>query len=133
MPLYGPKFPLKSGNHDTFELHDDINQQISFYLKNLLLTSPGENLSDMNYGVGIRRFIFEQNAPSVRSNIANRISSQISIYLPYLTVQDIEINADPDDVDMGLMRVQITYTIPGDASQQLFELDAKPENNIGFY
>ena len=133
MPLYGPKFPLKSGNHDTFELYDDINQQISFYLKNLLLTSPGENLSDMNYGVGIRRFIFEQNVPSVRSSIVSRISSQITIYLPYLTVQDIQINAEPDDVDMGLMRVQITYTIPGDASQQLFELDAKPENNIGFY
>ena len=52
MPLYGPKWPLKSGNEDTFEMYKSVEQQISFYLKTLLLTSPGENLSDPVYGIG---------------------------------------------------------------------------------
>ena len=133
MPLYGPKFPLKSGNHDTFELYSDIKHQISFYLKNLLLTTPGENLSDMNYGVGIRRFMFEQNVPSTRSSLASKIRSQIAIYLPYLTILDIQVGANNDDIDAALMNVAIIYGIPGDTNQQIFELDLNPDNNIGFY
>lgn len=133
MPLYGPKWPLKSGNEDTFEMYDDVKQQITFYLKNLILTSPGENISDPNYGVGLRRFLFEQNIDSVRGSIASAISSQISVYLPYLTVEDIQIVAEAQDIDDNSMTVRIIYGIPGDVTQQVFELDLNPDTTIGFY
>ena len=133
MPLYGPKWPLKAGNADTFELYDDINQQISFYLKNLLLTSPGENISDSDYGVGLRRFMFEPNLPSIRSSIAGAISSQISEYLPYLNVEDIQVNASAQEIDSNSLKIKIIYSIPNDAAQQIFELDLNPDTTIGFY
>lgn len=133
MPLYGPKWPLKAGNADTFELYDDINQQISFYLKNLLLTSPGENISDSSYGVGLRRFMFEPNLPSIRSSIAGAISSQISEYLPYLNVEDIQVNASAQEIDSNSLKIKIIYSIPNDAAQQIFELDLNPDTTIGFY
>ena len=133
MPLYGPKWPLKAGNADTFELYGDINQQISFYLKNLLLTSPGENISDSSYGVGLRRFMFEPNLPSIRSSIAGAISSQISEYLPYLNVEDIQVNASAQEIDNNSLKVRIIYSIPNDAAQQIFELDLNPDTTIGFY
>lgn len=133
MPLYGPKWPLKSGNEDTFEMYDDVKQQITFYLKNLILTSPGENISDPNYGVGLRRFLFEQNIDSVRGSIASAISSQISVYLPYLIVEDIQIVAEAQDIDDNSMTVRIIYGIPGDVTQQVFELDLNPDTTIGFY
>ena len=133
MPLYGPKWPLKAGNADTFELYDDINQQISFYLKNLLLTSPGENISDSSYGVGLRRFMFEPNLPSIRSSIAGAISSQISEYLPYLNVEDIQVNASAQEIDNNSLKVRIIYSIPNDAAQQIFELDLNPDTTTGLY
>ena len=133
MPLYGPKWPLSQGNHDTFELYDDVKQQISFYLKNLLLTSPGENISDPNYGVGLRRYMFEQNLPSVRSSISSRISSQISSYLPYLQVSNIQVGASAEEIDSNSMSIKIFYSIPGDVVQEVFELDMSPDNTIGFY
>ena len=133
MPLYGPKWPLKAGNADTFELYDNINQQISFYLKNLLLTSAGENISDSSYGVGLRRFMFEPNLPSIRSSIAGAISSQISEYLPYLNVEDIQVNASAQEIDNNSLKVRIIYSIPNDAAQQIFELDLNPDTTIGFY
>ena len=133
MPLYGPKWPLKAGNADTFELYDDINQQIGFYLKNLLLTSPGENISDSDYGVGLRRFMFEPNLPSIRSSIAGAISSQISEYLPYLNVEDIQVNASAKEIDNNSLKVRIIYSIPNDVAQQIFELDLNPDTTIGFY
>jgi phage baseplate assembly protein W len=133
MTLYGPKWPLKSGNADTFEMYDNIEQQIGFYLKNLLLTSPGENISDPNYGIGIRRFLFEQNIDYVRSSISSRVSSQVSVYLSYLSVSDIQVFASPQDVDNNSMTIRLVYEIPGDVTQKVFELDLKPETTIGFY
>ena len=133
MPLYGPKWPLKSGTRDTFEVYDDIKQQINFYLKNLLLTSPGENISDSNYGVGLRSYMFEQNIDSIRASISSRIYSQISVYLPYLTVEDIQVGATAQEIDDNTMTVRIVYGIPGDTVQQVFELDLNPDTTIGFY
>ena len=133
MPLYGPEWPLKSGNKDVWEMYEDLNQQINFYLKNLLMTSPGENISDQNYGVGIRQFLFEQNVESIRSSIATRISTQIAIYLSYLSVVDIQVGASSQEIDANSMYVRIVYTVPNDVNQQVFQLDLTPDTTIGFY
>lgn len=133
MPLFGPKWPLKKGNEDLYEMYSDVKDQISFYLKCLLLTSPGENLSDPNYGVGLRRFLFEQNLDSTRGSIQSEVSSQISKYLPYLDVQDIKVDATSADIDANSMSLRITYYIPSNTTQQVFELDLNPDTTIGFY
>ena len=133
MSLYGPRWPLKKGNDDVFEKYDDLKDHISFYLKCLLLTSPGENISDPGYGVGLRRFLFEQNLDETRDNISSEISSQISIYLPYLDVEDIEVLADSADIDQNSITLRITYSILSDTEQQVFELNLNPDTTIGFY
>jgi phage baseplate assembly protein W len=133
MPLFGPRWPLKKGNEDVYEMYDDVKDQISFYLKCLLLTSPGENLSDPNYGVGLRRYLFEQNLGSTRDSIASSVSSQISRYLPYLDLQDVEVEASSAEIESSSMTLRITYYIPSDTTQQIFELDLNPETTIGFY
>lgn len=133
MPLYGPKFPLSKGNQDAFELYEDIEQQIGFFLKNLILTSPGEKISDPRYGVGLRRFLFEQNIQSSRDNIVSRVSSQISTYLPYLIVNDIAVSADEAEIDTNSMTLRIVYQIAGDTVQRVFDLEVNPDTIIGFY
>lgn len=133
MPLYGPKFPLSKGNQDAFELYEDIEQQIGFFLKNLILTSPGEKISDPRYGVGLRRFLFEQNIQSSRDNIVSRVSSQISTYLPYLIVNDITVSADEAEIDTNSMTLKIVYQIAGDTVQRVFDLEVNPDTIIGFY
>tara|TARA_R100001443_G_scaffold92042_1_gene98774 strand:+ start:374 stop:775 length:402 start_codon:yes stop_codon:yes gene_type:complete len=133
MPLYGPKFPLSAGNNDAFELYESVEQQIHFYLKNLILTSPGENISDSKYGVGLRSFLFEQNTPDVYQRITSKVSSQISRYLPYLSISDVEAGAKDVDIDNNSIFLKITYSIPGDVNEKVFELDIKPDTMIGFY
>ncbi len=133
MPLYGPKFPLSAGNSDAFELYESVEDQISFYLKNLILTSPGENISDPKYGVGLRNFLFEQNTPDTYAKISSKVSSQISMYLPYLTLSNVEVGANDVDIDNNTVSLRVTYSIPGDVIQKVFELDVNPDTMIGFY
>jgi len=133
MPLYGPKWPLKKGQRDTYELYEDVKSQISFYLKNLLLTSPGENISDPEYGVGLRRYLFENNIDDIRSDISSQISLQISKYLPYLGVLDILVSSDEDQIDNYLLRIKIVYSTPDSILSSVFELDIDQQQTIGFY
>lgn len=60
MPIYGPKWPLKIGNEDTYDLNTTMVEQVNYNLKCILLTSPGENISDAGYGVGLRLFCLNQ-------------------------------------------------------------------------
>ena len=133
MPLYGPKWPLKKGNHDTYELYEDVDNQVKYYLKNLILTSPGENISDPAYGVGLRRFLFENNIESVRELIRSEISSQINQYLPYLSVSEIDIVINAEDIDNNLLNIRIVYTSPNSTASEIFNLEAGEKQSIGFY
>ena len=133
MPLYGPKFPLSKGNRDTFELYDDIKSQVNFYLKNLLMTSPGENISDPSYGVGLRRYLFEQNIEAVRDSISSEISTQVSQYLPFISIEGVAVNATARDIDSNSISVKLAYQIVGEDILQIFELETTPETTIGFY
>tara|TARA_R100000030_G_C3252690_1_gene123394 strand:+ start:359 stop:760 length:402 start_codon:yes stop_codon:yes gene_type:complete len=133
MPLYGPRWPLSAGEEDAFKLYDDIKDQINFYLKCLLLTSPGENISDSGYGVGIRSYLFEQNIDSVRGNIGSKIQNQISRYMGYLRIVDISVSATDAEVNENTLSIKITYYIPKGTTEEIFELNFSPNTNIGFY
>ena len=133
MAVFGPRWPLKRGNTDTYEVYNDLKSQINFYLKNLLMTSPGENISDPNYGVGIRRFLFEPNLPETRQRLLDILYEQIRVYLPYLSIKEIDVSATNEEIDSNTLRVSIAYSIPNKMSNEVFELDFSQSDNIGFY
>ena len=97
------------------------------------MTSPGEKISDSSYGVGLRRFLFEQNIESSRDQIRSEVISQISIYLPFLSIVDIQVSADDQAIESNSMNLRIVYSIPGDAVQKIFDLNVNPDTAIGFY
>tara|TARA_Y100001937_G_C6956720_1_gene257085 strand:- start:73 stop:471 length:399 start_codon:yes stop_codon:yes gene_type:complete len=132
MPIYGPKWPLKKGNSDLFQMNEDLKSQISFELKNLLLTSRGENISDPNYGIGIRSFIFDQNTRSSQGRIRSEISSQISRYIPGIIVEDIRISATDAEIDSNSLGISISYYFSGNPVSNIFTLDIG-RNEIGLY
>ena len=133
MSFYSPSWPLKKGNEDTYERYDTIKKQINFFLKNLLLTSPGENISDPRYGVGLYSFLFEPNIFSSYSNVISAISSQISRYIPYIVVSDISVSEDPENVDSNLMSIKIVYNIVEDAENMIFELEVSNNSTMVLY
>jgi phage baseplate assembly protein W len=133
MDIFGPRWPLKRGNEDTYQKYESIKDQINFYLKNLILTSPGENISSPTYGVGLRRYLFEQNTSRTRSLLRNKISSQISQHMPYLNVASISISSSADEIDNNSLSITIRYSIPRKINDGTFTLDSGEINNIGLY
>ena len=81
MAIFAPVIPLVPDDVSGYKMYDNLKSVVSFHLKNLLLTSPGERIHDPNYGVGVRRFLFEQSTRSALSRIESKISSKIGSYL----------------------------------------------------
>lgn len=133
MPKYGPMWPLKKGEKDTYQSYETPEDQINYYLKSLMLTNKTENLSDPNYGVGIKRVLFEQSNPAIFNSLQSEIRRQINIYLPYLTIKEIVVSPSPEDVDNNILRVKIVYTVPRNVNEIVFNLDLNSDQTIGFY
>jgi phage baseplate assembly protein W len=56
-----PKVPLIYDPTDgPYQLNKNLKQTINQNLKMLVLTSPGERIMIPEFGVGLRRFLFEQ-------------------------------------------------------------------------
>lgn len=87
MAELSPKFPLLISSVGSYESNTTIKQVVKQNFKNLLLTSPGERIMDPQFGVGIRRFLFEQVTDSVINILTNRVQQQVSRYMPYINIQ----------------------------------------------
>jgi len=133
MPIYGPKWPLSRGSNDTYKTYDSMEEQIKYYLKSLILTSPGENLSDPRYGVGIRKFLFEQNTQQLRGQISSNIRSQIQTYLPYINLLEVFVSEAPEEIDSNHLSIRINYSLPNSLTQEVFELNLQQAQSTGFY
>ena len=133
MTFYGPSWPLATGTEDTFQRIDNVEAQISFYLRTLLLTYPGENLSDFEYGIGIKKYLFDTNNQSTLSMIKSNIVKQIGIYLSYINVIDVIISSSNSDIDNSSISVKIIYRLPNNINQVVFNLEVNNENTVGFY
>ena len=90
-----PKLPVHRNNFDIggyalTKTHIEVIQQ---NLKHLVLTNPGERIMDVNFGCGLKRYIFEQNSVSVYTQIAGTIQEQVRRYMPFVSITDIEIRS----------------------------------------
>ena len=121
--IFAPKFPLSFDDTDGFQNVQSTKELVTFHLKNLLMTSRGEKISDPNYGVGIRRFLFELETVDIESSVESEISDQISVYLSYLNVRDLTVSLNNQE-----MRISIKYRISGISETQLLNLSISSDS-----
>jgi len=114
MSNISPRLPLSTDTANGYaQNHTEIDAIIQD-LKMLLLTSPGERTMDPNFGVGMRRFLFEQNNSPTHASIRARIRRQAAEYLPFLDITDISFSTDLDGEGFkaNSLLVSITFYIP---------------------
>ena len=127
MSFYGPSWPLKNGTDDLFEMNKSLKKQVSFYLKNILLTS------DPEYGVGLRRFLFESYEDGTIDLLSNKISTQVKKYIKFISIVRIVVDTSASNKENSSMGIKIIYSIRNQATQEVFELELNPETTIGLY
>ena len=102
--------PLAISTRDgAYALHDKLSDVARQNLKMIILTSPGERVMAPGFGVGIRSYLFEPLNPSTNVLILSSVRSQVSKYLPYISLQDLQVLEFGDD---NMINLRIKYSIP---------------------
>lgn len=113
-----PKLPL-SNTKVHYDMIFDMKENIKQNFKNLILTSPGERIMLPTFGVGIKQYLFELNKEVVFNEIKSDIEEQVSIWMPFLNIDIIEVYQDAED-DETRLSLYIRYSIPDlDIADQL--------------
>jgi len=110
--MYGisPKLPLMVDDRDgPYALTKTLRESVKQNFKHLLFTVPGERVMDMNFGVGLRRFLFENMTSEVIGNINAAIRSQADIYLPFVDITNIDISQGKENLNR--LNISISYSI----------------------
>ncbi|HHZ96600.1 MAG TPA: hypothetical protein EYN67_13865 [Flavobacteriales bacterium] len=108
------KLPLVVSNvFGPYELNTTFNELAKQNLKMLVLTNPGERIMHPDFGVGISRFLFENNTSDTYGEIRSRIHEQVNIYLSYIQIDHVDFSAPEDNPDLfpNSIRVNIFFTI----------------------
>ena len=116
-----PKLNLEVSSEDgAYALLKSVPDVAKQNLKMIILTSPGERIFEPNFGVGIRRFLFEQGVTGVEQRAKQRIVDQVNKYLPYIRLNQVRVatpNTDPN-IPSNTLSVRIEYTEPSTRTGQ---------------
>lgn len=97
---YGPKLPLDhADSHGYYGLIDSIKELAKQNMKMVILTSPSERIMNPDFGVGVRKYLFENGI----FGLEERIRSQCSAYVPFVSIRNIQIDIDPDTNSGAIM------------------------------
>jgi phage baseplate assembly protein W len=91
--------------NSTFTTKDQIKSN----LVNLLLTNVGERVMNPNFGCNLRRFLFEGITESNIELVAASLNNSISIFIPEITVTNIEIAPTSDTNTSNTLNIIISY------------------------
>ena len=129
--IKSPKFPFLSNQTKGFLDNTTNKQAIIFHLTNLFMTNPGEKISNPNYGIGIRRFLFENGVQQIVGNIKLLILDQIAIYMPYIRVNQSNVEFTPET---NTLAISLNYTILETAENDVltFEVSTAQNSSISY-
>jgi len=126
MPIYGitPKLPLSTNPSDgKYTMIKDYKSAVKQNFKNLILTNPGERMMDINFGVGIQRFLFEMRNEATML-IEEEIEDQIQKYMPYVALLDVQFPKVEESIHSEeTLIVNIIYEVLPLSSVDILELN----------
>ena len=112
----GVRFPLNNVN--MFKGTQTFKEQVKSNLLNLLLTEPGERVNEPNFGVGLKKLLFEPNLNV--EILKEKINTQIEFYIPVITLSDVIFNQLEDEYKLFIV---ISYSFNLDGSKDAIQLN----------
>ena len=77
MASFGVALPIQRDSADGFRMLKDFRKLIAQNLKMLVLTNPGERVMEPEFGVGMKRYLFQNFSENVYAEIDGKIREQI--------------------------------------------------------
>jgi phage baseplate assembly protein W len=114
----GVALPFNGGG--VFKSTFSTKDQIKSNLINLLLTYKGERILNPEFGADLPRILFEPINESTSQKIQDQIISSTQLYIPEITLTNIEINPD---TDKNTIYVAISYIINISGTQDQIIID----------
>jgi hypothetical protein len=100
----GVSLPFDKPFTSTYTTKDQIKSN----LLNLLLTTKGERIINPFFGTNLRNFLFEGINSFNIDNLRLDLINSINIFIPEITVIDINISPDADS---NLMELSVNYLL----------------------
>jgi phage baseplate assembly protein W len=115
----GIALPFNAGG--VFPKTYSTKEQIKSNLINLLLTYKGERVLNPQFGADLPRLLFEPISDNTFYKIENQILTNVGIYIPEITIINIEINPDTDNNSI-LIKIDYKLNISGQQDNIIIEL-----------
>jgi len=119
MAGYSARLPISTDPNDGFALLQTLKDVAIQNVKMVLYTQPGERIWDMDFGVGVKRYLFEQNVTSTHEQLRLRITNQINKYLPYINIINLQVYAINNndqvvgDGSSNFIKINLLFNISG--------------------
>ena len=104
----GIRFPLGRSVDGFFHSTSTVLEQAKSNIRNLLLTSPGERVMQPEFGSNLKQQIFENIGVISVDAIDSTIREAISRQLPYVIINEIVIDAKPDD---NIINISLEFSV----------------------
>jgi|TARA_B100000287_G_scaffold388630_1_gene398075 phage baseplate assembly protein W len=114
----GVTLPFNSDS--VFNQSFTTKEAVKSNLINVLLTFPGERVFEPEFGVGLKRLIFEQNIDE--ESLKSNINDQVGMYIPEIEIEDIDIKMVPDE---NTLYIRLTYKFILDETYDSIQLNFK--------
>jgi phage baseplate assembly protein W len=89
---FQPSIPLRSDKRDgLYVLTKTFNENARQNVRMIVLTEKGEKLTDIDFGCGLRAYLFEPEGTNFDERITQEILDQLKAYAPYIKVVDIGV------------------------------------------
>ena len=116
MKALGPALPLtRDERFGNYSLITSYKEEVIQNFKNLLLTLPGERVMNPDFGVGIKKYLFE-NKTNIKPKIRQRIESQTNKYMPFIRINGIFFNEGRENLESNLeshiLSITVNYEVP---------------------
>ena len=117
----GVRFPLNDVN--MFKGTQTFKEQVKSNLLNLLLTNPGERFMNPKFGIGIRKFLFE-NIIS-KEVLRQKIQDGIIKYIPEINLTNLVMGRESMDTtpEIHMFKIHIAYRVLRENSMDAVEVN----------
>lgn len=100
-----------SNETSIFKTLYSTNEQAKENLKSLLLTSIGERYMLPDFGCDLLKILFEPNTDELKDAISNIISESVSYWLPYVTIEHIDVITSDDASFEHFIEISIKFSV----------------------